>query len=62
MFEKIKERNRQRHEERQQQIMEEKNRLLLLSEKELLVEIIIELKRLEDKIDDVNRSVRIYGN
>lgn len=62
MFEKIKERNRQRHEERQQQIMEEKNRLLLLSEKELLVEIIIELKRLEDKIDDVNRSVCIYGN
>ena len=62
MFEKITERNRQRHEERQKQIMEEKNRLLLLSEKELLVEIIIELKRLEDKIDDVKRSVRIYGN
>ena len=62
MFEKIKERNRHRHEEQKRQIMEVKNRLLLLSEKELLVEIIIELKRLEDKIDDVNISVRIYGN
>lgn len=53
---------RQRQEEREQQIREEKNRLLALSEKELLVEILLELKRIEDRIDDVETSVRIYNN
>ena len=61
MFEKMKERSRQRQEEREQ-IIEEKNRLLSLSEKELLVEILLELKRVEDRVDDVERSVRIYSN
>lgn len=32
---------------------EEKERLLALSEKELLVEIMMELKRIERRIDDV---------
>ena len=58
----MKERNRQRPEEREQRIREEKNRLLSLSEKELLIEIFLELKRIEDGIDDVERSVRIYNN
>ena len=62
MFERMKEKMRQRQEEREQQIREEKNRLLALSEKELLVEILVELKRIEDRIDDVERSVRIYSN
>lgn len=62
MFEKMKEKARQREEERKQQIREEKNRLLSLSEKELLVEILFELKRIEDKIDDVDASVRIYND
>lgn len=62
MFEKMKEKIRQRQEEREQQIREEKNRLLSLSEKELLVEILLELKRIENKIDDVETSVRIYNN
>ena len=62
MFEKMKERSRQRQEERERQIIEEKNRLLSLSEKELLVEILLELKRVEDRVDDVERSVRIYSN
>lgn len=62
MFEKMKEKIRQRQEEREQQIREEKNRLLSLSEKELLVEILLELKRVENKIDDVKTSVRIYNN
>ena len=62
MFERMKEKKRQRQEEREQQIREERNRLLALSEKELLVEILMELKRIEDGIDDVWRSVRIYNN
>lgn len=60
MFESMKERKRQRQEEREQRIREEKNRLLSLSEKELLVEILFELKRIENGIDDVERSIRIY--
>lgn len=62
MFESMKERKRQRQEEREQRIREEKNRLLLLSEKELLVEILFELKRIENGIDDVERSIRIHSN
>lgn len=62
MFESMKERKRQRQEEREQRIREEKNRLLSLSEKELLVEILFELKRIENGIDDVESSIRIYGN
>ena len=62
MFERMKEKARQRQEEREQQIREERNRLLAMSEKELLVEILLELKRVEDGIDDVERSVRIYSN
>ena len=62
MFERMKEKMRQCQEEREQQIREEKNRLLALSEKELLVEILLELKRIEDRIDDVETSVRIYNN
>ena len=62
MFERMKEISRQRQEEREQQIREEKNRLLSLSEKELLVEILMELKRIEERIDDVETSVRLYNN
>ncbi len=62
MFESMKEKKRQRQEEREQRIREEKNRLLSLSEKELLVEILFELKRIENGIDDVERSIRIHSN
>ena len=62
MFERMKEKARQRQEERERQIREERNRLLSMSEKELLIEILLELKRVEDRIEDVERSVRIYGN
>ena len=60
MFESMKERKRQRQEEREQLIREEKNRLLSLSEKELLVEILFELKRIENGIDSVDRSILMY--
>ena len=62
MFERMKENLRQRQEKREQQIREEKNRLLSLSEKEVLIEILLELKRIEDRIDSVEESVRYYNN
>ena len=62
MFERMREKARQRQEERERQIREERNRLLSMSEKELLIEILLELKRVEDRIEDVERSVKIYGN
>lgn len=62
MFERMKENLRQQQEKREQQIREEKNRLSLLSEKELLVEILLELKRIEKRVDSVERSVRLYNN
>lgn len=58
----MKEKARQRHEEREQKIREEKNRLLALSEKELLVEILMELKNVEDRLDDVERTIRLYND
>ena len=61
MFERMKESLRQRQEKREQQIREEKNRLLSLSEKEVLIEILLELKRIEDRIDSVEASVRLYN-
>ena len=57
MFERMKEKARQRQEERERQIREERNRLLSMSEKELLIEILLDLKRVEDRIEDVERSV-----
>lgn len=62
VFERMKEKIRQRQEEREQQIIEEKNRLLSMSEKELLVEILQELKCIEDRIKDVETSISIYNN
>ena len=62
MFEKMRERARQRQEERELKIREEKNKLLSFSEKELLVEILLELKRINNRIDDVETTIRIYSD
>lgn len=62
MFERIKERNRQRQEEREQRLRAERNRLLALSEKEVLIEILVELRRIEDRLDDIETTVRLYNN
>lgn len=62
MFEKIKEKQRLKQEERERQIAEERNRLLSLSEKELLVEILLELQRVEKRIDHVAKTVALHSN
>ncbi len=43
-------------------ICEEKDRLLSLSDKELLVEVLLELKRIEERIDGVEKTVKTYSN
>ena len=57
MFDRIEENIRKQQEEKEQQLIEEKNRLLSLSEKELLVELLLELKYIETKIDDVEKTI-----
>ena len=58
MFEKIKEKIRQQEEAEEQQRKEEIEELLALSEKELLVELIFELRHLSEKLDDIENTVQ----
>lgn len=41
---------------------EEKDRLSSLSEKELYIEMILELKKINDKCDDIARKIVVFGN
>lgn len=41
---------------------DEKNRLSSLLEKELLIEIILELKKINGKCDDIAREIVIWSN
>ena len=45
-----------------QREQEERVRLQSLSEKEIMVEMLIELKRIDAKLDSIKRTVRIHGN
>lgn len=40
----------------------EKNRLSTLTESELLIEIVLELKKINNKCDDIARRIVIYSN
>lgn len=62
MFEKLKERQRQARIQREQELQEKKQRLLALSEKELMVEILLELNRMNDQLEDVENTIRMYSN
>lgn len=62
MFEKLKERQRQARAQRERELQEKKLRLLALSEKELMVEILLELNRMNDQLENVENSIRMYGN
>ena len=41
---------------------DEKDRLRNLSEKELLIEIVLELKKIDKKCDDIARKIVIWSN
>lgn len=62
MFEKLKERQRQARIQREQELQEKKQRLLALSEKELMVEILLELNRMNDQLESVENAIRMYSN
>jgi hypothetical protein len=53
---------KQSQEQREQEEQAERVRLQSLSEKEILAEMLIELKRIEAKLDSINRTIRIYSN
>ena len=47
---------------REEELRIEKERLNNLSEKELLIEMIMELKRIDQKCDDIARKIVIWSN
>ena len=46
----------------EEQLRLEKERLQTMSEKELLIEMIMELKRIDQKCDDIARKIVIWSN
>jgi RNase H-fold protein (predicted Holliday junction resolvase) len=46
----------------EEQLCLEKERLQTMSEKELLIEMIMELKRIDQKCDDIARKIVIWSN
>ena len=46
----------------EEQLRSEKERLNSMSEKELLIEMILELKRIDWKCDDIARKIVIWSN
>lgn len=62
MFEKLKEKNRQKAEERERQLQARKQALLAMSEKELLVELLLEMERIGNRLDDIENKIVLYGN
>ena len=47
---------------REEELRIEKERLNNMSEKELLVELILELKKIDRKCDDIARKIVIWSN
>lgn len=47
---------------REEEIRLEKERLNNLTEKELLVELILEMKKIDRKCDDIARKIVIWSN
>ena len=46
----------------EEQLRLEKERLQTMSEKELLIEMIMELKRIDQRCDDIARKIVIWSN
>ena len=62
MFKKLQERKQQQYEEYVRMRNAERERLYSLPEKELMVETLLEIRDLNNKIDDLKRTVIIYTN
>ena len=53
---------KQSQEQREQEEQAERVRLQSLSEKEIMVEMLLELKRIDAKLDRIDRTIRICSN
>ena len=62
MFKKLQERKQQQYEEYVRMRNAERERLYSLPEKELMVETLLEIRDLNNKIDDLKRTVILYSN
>ncbi len=62
MFKKLQVRKQQQYEEYVRMRNAERERLYSLPEKELMVETLLEIRDLNNKIDDLKRTVIIYSN
>lgn len=62
MFKKLQERKQQQYEEYVGMRNAERERLYSLLEKELMVETLLEIRDLNNKIDDLKRTVILYSN
>lgn len=62
MFKKLQERKQQQYEEYVRMRNAERERLCSLPEKELMVETLLEIRDLNNKIDDLKRTVILYSN
>lgn len=62
MFKKLQERKQQQYEEYVRMRNAERERLYSLPEKELMVETLLEIRNLNNKIDDLKRTVILYSN
>lgn len=62
MLKKLQERKQQQYEEYVRMRNAERERLYSLPEKELMVETLLEIRDLNNKIDDLKRTVILYSN
>lgn len=62
MFKKLQERKQQQYEEYVRMRNAERERLYSLPEKELMVQTLLEIRDLNNKIDDLKRTVILYSN
>jgi len=62
MFKKLQERKQQQYEEYVRMRNAERERLYSLPEKELMVETLLKIRDLNNKIDDLKRTVILYSN
>ena len=62
MFKKLQVRKQQQYEEYVRMRNAERERLYSLPEKELMVETLLEIRDLNNKIDDLKRTVILYSN
>ena len=62
MFKKLQERKQQQYEEYVRMRNAERERLYSLPEKELMVETLLEIRDLNNKIDDLKSTVILYSN